>query len=126
MTVFLSVETVIGLHDSESSAPLVDRGKLEGAVGRPPSGFEGHLVHKSIWEQASALMHGIDRAQAFADGNKRTAWLATDTFLRRNGLRITSMSKDEMVTYSKAVANHEHTELSTALWLSQHCEPFDI
>ena len=126
MTVFLSVETVIGLHDSESSAPLEDRGKLEGAVGRPSSGFDGHLVHVSIWAQASALMHGIDQAQAFQDGNKRTAWLATDTFLRRNGLRIMSMSKEEMVKHSEDVASHEHSELSTALWLSQHCIPFEL
>jgi death-on-curing protein len=125
MTVFLTVEAVIGLHDSESSAPVTDRGKLEGAVGRPSSGFDGHLVHVTIWAQASALMHGIDRAQAFENGNKRAAWLSTDTFLRLNGLKIRPMPKAEMVSYSKKVARHIVSESDTALWLSENCVPLD-
>lgn len=122
MTVFLSVEAVIGLHASESSASLDDRGKLEGAIARPASGFGGHLVHVSIWSQASALMHGINQAHAFADGNKRTAWLSTDTFLRVNGLRIRSMDKEAMAQYMVEVTLHVHSEMETAFWLAQNCE----
>lgn len=121
MTLFLSVEAVIGLHDSESPAALIDRGKLEGAVQRPSSGFGGQLVHTSIWSQASALMHGVNQAHAFEDGNKRTAWLATDTFLRLNGLCIAPMTTTiEMTDYMVEVTLHIHSEQDTAFWLAHN------
>ena len=39
-----------------------------------------------IVRQAALLGVGISQAQAFLDGNKRTAYLALNTFLRMNGL----------------------------------------
>ena len=36
--------------------------------------------------QAALLAVGVSQAQAFVDGNKRTAYAALDTFLRLNGL----------------------------------------
>jgi death-on-curing protein len=39
-----------------------------------------------IVRQAALLGVGISQAQAFLDGNKRTAYLTLNTFLRMNGL----------------------------------------
>jgi death on curing protein len=39
-----------------------------------------------IIRQAAVLAVGISQAQAFVDGNKRTAYVAMDAFLRLNGL----------------------------------------
>jgi death-on-curing protein len=39
-----------------------------------------------IVRQAALLGVGISQAQAFLDGNKRTVYLALNTFLRMNGL----------------------------------------
>lgn len=36
-------------------------------------------------QTASLLAHGIARAQAFVDGNRRTAYFATLSFLQANG-----------------------------------------
>ncbi|MGN8049535.1 type II toxin-antitoxin system death-on-curing family toxin [Curtobacterium sp. 22159] len=121
MTVFLTVAQVIRYHDRESGAALNDRGKLEGAVGRPMSGFGGHLVHATLWTQAGALLHAIDRAQAFEDGNKRTAWFSTIAFLRANGFRIV-VAQAEAAEFSKSVGRGERDVPSIAMWLFSHSE----
>jgi death on curing protein len=89
-TQYLSLAEVIALHESAmqrlGAAPkqLRDEGALESAVMRPQMAayYEGADVVK----QAALLGVGISQAQAFLDGNKRTAYLALNTFLRMNGL----------------------------------------
>ena len=39
--------------------------------------------------QAAVLAVGISQAQAFVDGNKRTAYAALETFVYVNGVRLT-------------------------------------
>jgi len=48
-----------------------------------------HYEGADVVRQAALLASGISQAQAFMDGNKRTAFLATDVFLERNGLVLT-------------------------------------
>jgi death-on-curing protein len=114
----LSVEDVIALHDLESSAPLIDRGKLEGAVWRPQAGFGDQMTYKSIWTQASVLIHGICQAHAFLDGNKRCAWLSAVTFLAANGIELIYIYENEMAEYVKEIAQHVHSEEDTAFWFA--------
>ncbi|MFI4977272.1 MAG: type II toxin-antitoxin system death-on-curing family toxin [Solirubrobacterales bacterium] len=44
--------------------------------------------------QAAALAHGIAEGQQFIDGNKRTALVATLTFLEVNGLRVKASDRE--------------------------------
>jgi death on curing protein len=89
-TQYLSLAEVIALHESAmrrlgvAPKPLRDEGTLESAVMRPQMAayYEGADVIK----QAALLGTGISQAQAFLDGNKRTAYLALNTFIRMNGL----------------------------------------
>jgi death-on-curing protein len=89
-TEYLSVGDVIAIHEKamrRSGAeprPLRDVGLLESAVMRPQMArwYEG----ADLVRQAALLGVGISQAQAFLDGNKRTAYLAMNTFLRMNGL----------------------------------------
>ena len=60
-----------------------DRGLVESAVNRPHSGY-----YRNLFEEAAALMESIANNQGFADGNKRTAFISTDTFLRWNGFYL--------------------------------------
>ena len=64
--------------------PLRDEGILESAVMRPR--MAAYYEAADIDRQAALLGVGISQAQAFLDGNKRTAYLALNTFLRMNGL----------------------------------------
>jgi death-on-curing protein len=66
-----------------------DRGALEAAVFRPQTGYYADLI-----EEAAALMESLTNNHAFVDGNKRTAFVATDTFLKANGLRISCTDEE--------------------------------
>jgi death-on-curing protein len=87
---YLSLAEVIAIHESamrhlgDEPKPLRDEGTLESAVMRPQ--MAAYYEGADIVRQAALLGVGISQAQAFLDGNKRTAYLVLNTFLRMNGL----------------------------------------
>jgi death on curing protein len=89
-TQYLSLADVIAIHESamrrlgDEPKPLRDEGTLESAVMRPQ--MAAYYEGADIVRQAALLGVGISQAQAFLDGNKRTAYLALNTFLRMNDL----------------------------------------
>jgi death-on-curing protein len=60
-----------------------DLGLLESALYRPQTGYYADLL-----EMAAALFESLLMNHPFVDGNKRTAFFATDVFLRMNGYRL--------------------------------------
>ena len=66
-----------------------DPGLLEAALFRPQTGFYIDLV-----EEAAALWESLGQNHPFIDGNKRTAFAATYTFLAINGARLTADADD--------------------------------
>ena len=81
---YLNVDQVISIHDELINKfgglhGISDKSKLESAVMRPQIGY-----YKDIIEEAAALMESLLVNHAFCDGNKRTAFFATDTFFRGN------------------------------------------
>ena len=120
MIEFLTVDEVILIHDELLSAPVIDRGKLEGAVMRPQASFGDRYLHGSIYSQAAALLHGISQAHGFLDGNKRTAWVSALTFLSRNGVEIALLPPVVMSDYMEEVAKGIHEVADIAFWLARH------
>lgn len=59
-----------------------DQGLLEAALYRPQTGYYADLI-----EEAAALWESLAQNHPFIDGNKRTAFAATYTFLAINGAR---------------------------------------
>jgi death-on-curing protein len=86
---FLSVAVVMALHSGmmegmgQYPAPLRDPGGLESAVLKPQ--MAAHYEGADVVRQAALLAVGISQAQAYVDGNKRTAYMAALVFLRVNG-----------------------------------------
>jgi death-on-curing protein len=88
---YLSLAEVIGLHETvmrrmgSSPAPFRAGGEglLESAVMRPQTA--AYYEAADLVRRAALLAIGISQAQAFLDGNKRTAFAAVDVFLRLNG-----------------------------------------
>ncbi len=74
---FTAVELRGGLHG------VKNQGALESAVFRPQSGYYADLV-----EEAAALFESLVNNHPFHDANKRTGFIAANTFLRLNGFRI--------------------------------------
>jgi len=70
------------------SAGLRDAGQLESALFRPQTGY-----YADVLEEAAALWESLSQNHPFVDGNKRTAFAATYTFLAINGWRLTAESE---------------------------------
>lgn len=87
----LDVDTVVVIHarvtHDSAVSPLLRRGALESAVHRTRQ-LDFYQPESDAVACAVALAVGISQAQAFLDGNKRTAYAAADTFLILNGLRF--------------------------------------
>jgi death-on-curing protein len=89
----ISLEEVLELHDDQISSfggtPGVrDEGLLESALAQPQSTFGSEYLHPTIAEQAAAYLYHIAMNHPFIDGNKRSAFAVTDTFLRLNGFSL--------------------------------------
>ena len=78
-----AIHVVVMESTDQAPAPLRDAKLLEGAVGRPE--MAAHYADADLYAQAAILAVAISQAQAFADGNKRTAIAACRVFLHRNG-----------------------------------------
>jgi death-on-curing protein len=86
---YLSLADVVAIHErvmrrlGDEPKYLRSEGLLESAVTRSKMAawYEG----ADLVRQAALLGAGISQAQAFLDGNKRTAYLALITFLEING-----------------------------------------
>jgi death-on-curing protein len=128
----LSLGEVIALHEQvmermgATPAPFRAGGEglLESAVMRPRMAeyYEG----ADMIRQAALLAIGISQAQAFLDGNKRTAFAASRVFLRVNGYRQAAASL-EMAKELEAVATRaDSLEAATArfeAWLRADVKP---
>jgi death-on-curing protein len=109
VTLFLTVEQVIRIHDVEAKCALLDRGKLESAVGQPAQTWDGQALYPTLLEQAAALLFCILNAHAFEDGNKRCAWLACTTFLNLNGVDFADVDQHVAADFVAQVAKDSLT-----------------
>lgn len=126
----LSLAEVIGLHVfimerlGQRPEPLRDERLLESAIMRPRMAH--YYEDADIIRQASLLAVGISQAQAFVDGNKRTAYIATEVFLDLNGLELVG---DPVETARQLELVAERTDSLDAAtdrfeaWLREHVGP---
>lgn len=93
MTVYLTSEQVVNLHDEAIAAfggatGVRDTGALASALAQPAMEAFGVELYPSLTEKAAALLFFLARGHAFVDGNKRTAYAATYVFLLLNGAEL--------------------------------------
>lgn len=86
---FLSVDAVEFLHSRSiarygGTMGIRDRGGLEAAVNQPLNTY--YYGRGDLFDIAAAYAFHIAEAQAFLDGNKRTAVAAALNFLALNGV----------------------------------------
>lgn len=110
----------IQLAEHGGGAGLRDAALLESALTRPLNlAAYGEPDAAAL---AAAYGYGIARNHAFIDGNKRTAWVAAELFLRLNGWQLVSTDADCVFTML-AVAAGELSEREFAAWLRAHAAP---
>lgn len=108
---FLSKSVVLAIHSDlvetfGGMTGMRDEAALDSALAQPQATFGKKSLHPTLESQATAYLFHLCLAHPFVDGNKRTAFAATDVFLRLNGNRLT-LSDDETYQLTMRVARGE-------------------
>ena len=114
MTDYLTVAEVLAIHEDQiarygGSPGIRDRGLLEAALFRPQTGYYTDLL-----EEAAALWESLSQNHPFMDGNKRTAFAATYTFLAINGAQLTT-GLDETLNFVSVCMRLGHSASSGSM-----------
>lgn len=119
---YLTTADALGMHAVllklyGGATGIRDIGALEAALFRPQTGYYEDLI-----QQAAALWESLAQNHPFIDGNKRTAFACTYTFLKLNGLTIHSEPLD---AYKFIISLYQKNNFEFTLleeWLRNNCE----
>jgi death on curing protein len=120
VTDYLTLAEVLAMHSDQierygGSHRVRDEGLLEAALRRPQTGYYPDLI-----EEAGALWKSLAQNHPFIDGNKRTAFAATYTFLSINGMRLTA-DAGETYAFISGLYNRNAFNFKNLLpWLRDH------
>ena len=109
------------VHEFGGTLGIRDTGALAAAVMRPQIGYYDTLI-----EEAAALMESVAMNHPFLDGNKRTAFYATDVFLRKNGSFIECDNNEAHRFFMRLFENNTFRFEELHTWLQEHVKPLPI
>jgi death-on-curing protein len=128
--IYLSLADILTLHHAimvrtgSTPMPLRDEGLLESAIMRPQ--MAAHYAEADLVHQCAVLTIGISQAQAFVDGNKRTAYAACDVFLRLNGAIYTGEPlalAQQLEAIASRDVSFEEASQQFEEWLREYVKP---
>lgn len=96
---------------------VFERELIESALARPRQAAA--YENADLIQQAATLCYGLIKNHPWVGGNKRTATALVSIFLKRNGFRLTSVTKDN-VEMSLAVESCQWRVGEIEVWLRQH------
>lgn len=119
MTVWLSSPLILAIHDEQlaehgGATGVCDEGLLESALARPLN--RAGCGEPDIAELAAVYALDIARNHPFVDGNKRTAYVALETFLALNGCGF-PVGDAEATVVTLAMAAGEMPDDAFIAWL---------
>ncbi|HEX2553699.1 MAG TPA: type II toxin-antitoxin system death-on-curing family toxin [Microvirga sp.] len=122
---WLARRTILAVHAAQIAehggiAGIRDEGLLESALARPE--HKAHYGEADPAVLAAAYAYGIARNHPFLDGNKRTAFVAMELFLMKNGFLLTASDEDAVVTFLRLAAG-DLAEDDLAAWIRQSLTP---
>lgn len=122
MTDYLTVAEVLAMHADQierygGSPGVRDQGLLEAALYRPQTGYYADLI-----EEAAALWESLAQNHSFVDGNKRTAFAATYTFLAINRLWLTADAEETYLFVASLYRANQFRFDKLVPWLRAHVE----
>ena len=96
-----------------------DQGLLETALSRAQN--LSAYGDPNAFQLAAAYAYGIAKNHPFVDGNKRSAFLASASFLAWNSRELNATEMDVAIIFQDLAAGKiEEAELAT--WFKRHCE----
>lgn len=119
MTVWLSRQLILAVHDEQlaehgGALGVRDEGLLDSALARPLN--RAGYGDPDIAELGALYGIAIARNHPFVDGNKRTAYVALESFLLLNGCRF-PVSDAEAVVVMLAMASGEIDDAEFIDWV---------
>ena|ERR1700678_2733128 len=122
--IWIQQQVVIAAHEeslAEHGGPpgIRDLGMLESALARPKNLYAYSEIESSRHRMAAAYAFGITANHPFVDGNKRTALIASITFLKLNGLQIIADKADRYLTFYGLAAGTVSEE-EMAAWFARN------
>jgi len=119
VTVWLSRQLILAIHDEQlaehgGAMGVRDGGLLESALARPLN--RAGYGEPDIAELAALYAVAIARNHPFVDGNKRTAYVALESFLLLNGVRFRA-SDAEAVVAMLAMASGDMPDDEFIVWV---------
>ena len=117
--IWIDPAVVLAVHEEQlaehgGAAGVRDVGLLESALARPRN--LAHYGEPDVCELAAAYAFGLARNHPFIDGNKRSAFVATELFLLLNGWHLTASDADCVLVMLNLAAG-ELDEAPFADWL---------
>lgn len=114
-------DVLYAIHDRQIAehgglAGVLDADRVDAALARPRN--LAAYEKPDAAALAAAYAHGLLRNHGFADGNKRTAWMAARLFLADNGFDLRFDAVDAVRTMERAAAGGLSEE-GLAAWFRQ-------
>lgn len=125
--VWIRLDVVLAMHEEALALHggpegVRDLGLLESALSRPKNIVAYAEEPVSLGRLAAAYAKGIVANHPFVDGNKRTAFTVSVTFLKLNGLELTASKEDRVLVFWKLAAG-EVSEAELAQWFERNTVP---
>lgn len=79
---------IMELHGDKAQAGVMSSDRLASAIERPQQVIFGEEIYPTLEQKAGALVQSLIQTHPFYNGNKRTALMCLDTFLRMNGYSL--------------------------------------
>jgi len=126
---FLELSEVIAIHRDQieqygGALGIRDTGLLESALAMPAAGFEGHFLHRDLYEMAAAYLFHLVKNHPFLDGNKRIGAMAAYAFLDTNGIELIA-DPDEFAELTLRTATGESDKGGIAAFLRINSRPLE-
>ena len=125
--VWIRLDVVLRMHEEAlmlTGGPegVRELGLLESALARPKNLFAYSEEAPTLAQFAASYAKGIVANHPFVDGNKRTAFTVSLTFLKLNGLEVTASKEDRVITFWNLAAG-EITEDQLGQWFERNTAP---
>ena len=122
---WLTADSVLAMHARQlaehgGGVGVRDEGLLLSALQRPQN--KASYETPDVADLAAAYAYGIARNHPFVDGNKRTALVASRSFLLINGYQIGASKEDRLNTFL-ALASGDLSENQLEIWFRKHLIP---
>ncbi len=120
---WITKAVVLAIHEEQLAEHgglngVCDIATLESALARPQQ-LQAYGDKPDIADLAAAYGFGIARSQAFIDGNKRTSYVVTVTFLLLNGYDPASNEASGLQTWER-LGEGTLSETEFAAWLREN------